>query len=80
MNEGACATLIVAFIVAFGFGIVVATADQPTNSKIRSNIIIGIAYCVLVSAYTVCIIGPHDDEEEEETEFLLQSPMRFDQF
>ena len=70
MNEGACATLIIACFVACGFAIVVATSDDTTNSKVRSNLMIGAIYCLLVSAYIVCVIGPHEDEEEE-TEFLL---------
>jgi len=65
MNEGACATLIIACTVALGFAFTLMLSSDETNGKVRSDVTIGVIYCLLCSAYIVCMTAPYDDEEDE---------------
>ncbi len=64
MHEGTCATLIIAFTVACGFAATLMLSGEETHNKIRSDIILGIAYCMICSAYVVCITAPYEEEDE----------------
>ena len=65
MNEGACATLIIACTVALGFAFTLMLSSDETDEKVRSDVTIGVIYCLLCSAYIVCMTAPYDDEEDE---------------
>ena len=66
INEGACASLIIACAVAFGFAMMLMTVSDDTDSKVRPRILMGLVYCILFSAYIVCITESQNEQNNEE--------------
>ena len=66
----ACAALAIAGAVACGFVIMLLTSHDLIGGKVRANIIVYIAYCLLLSAYTILITNSDDDDEDELERFV----------
>jgi len=65
-----CAAVAVACAVACGLVIMLLTSQGLIGGKVRANIIVYVAYCLLLSAYTILIVSDDDDDDDEPARFV----------
>jgi len=46
------------------------TSQGLIGGKVRANIIVYVAYCLLLSAYTILIVSDDDDDDDEPARFV----------
>ena len=69
-NDTTCSVLIIVCTFALGIIIAICTSQGMLGGKVRANMTIYIAYCLLIGAYTILLVNDDDTDDDDMASFV----------